>query len=190
MSRRSVGSLARAIVIVLAASCHLLYADQEASNIPHVQAAKHGQCYAKSVPAELYGSNGTTTILRVGRDRDIPLMAYDWFSQRTFLSCNVSDDKTPVGVSVVRLGPWPRGHAATADQLAIAFYFKGEELRTYSTLDIAGQPDNVSRSVSHYTVIEKVLGYKWLSGNRYAFEVRTTDGRLLSFDPATGDMIR
>ena len=182
--------LSRTAWILLAAACCPLYGDEEGSNIPHVQAAQYGQCYAKSVPAELYGSKGTTHVFRVGRDRDVPLTTYDWFSQRIYLTCNVSDNKTPVGVSVVRLGPWPRGHAASADHLSIAFYFKGKELRKYSTLDIAGKPDNVSRSVSHYTVIEKVLGYRRLSGNQSAFEVGTTDGRLVSFDLATGEIIR
>ncbi len=190
MFGRTVTCLTRTAWILLAAACCPLYGDQEASNIPHVQAAKYGQCYAKSVPAELYGSKGTTNVFRVGRGRDVPLSTYDWFSQQIYLSCNVSDDRTPVGVSVVRLGPWPRGHAASADHLAIAFYFKGGELRKYSTLDIAGKPDNVSPSVSHYTVIEQVLGYRRLRGNQYAFEVETTDGRLLSFDPATGAIIR
>ncbi|NJK42400.1 MAG: hypothetical protein HC937_01200, partial [Aquincola sp.] len=55
----------------------------------------------------------------------------------------------------------------------------GKTVREYSTLDIAGKPDNVSSSVSHYTVIEEVLGFRWVRGNEYVFELRTTDGRTL-----------
>ncbi len=118
--------LTRTAWILLAAACCPLHGDQEASNIAHVQAAKYGQCYAKSVPAELYGSKGTTNVFRVGRDRDVPLTTYDWFSQQIYLSCNVSDNKTPVGVSVVRLGPWPRGQAASADHLCNRVLLQGQ----------------------------------------------------------------
>jgi len=99
----------RTVGMLLAASWVLLYGDQEAGNTAHVQAAKYGRCYAKAVPAELYGGKGTTNVFRVANGRDILLTSYDWFSQRILLSCNVSDDKTPAGVSLIRLGPWPRG---------------------------------------------------------------------------------
>ena len=163
-------------------------ADDEASNVAHVVASSYGRCYAKSVPEEYYGSQGTTRIFRVEKDQDLPLHSFDWFSQRIYIACNVSDNKTPTGVSVVRFGSWARGHVASSDDLALGFYFKGKLLKEYSTLDIAGTPDNVSASVSHYTVIEEVLGYKWIDGNEYAFRVTTTDGRTLSFDP--GDRAR
>ena len=163
-------------------------ADQEASNVAHVDASSYGRCYAKSVPEEYYGGKGTTHIFRVGKEQDVPLHSFDWFSQRVYIVCNVSDNKTPVGVSVVRFGPWARGHAASSEHLALGFYFKGELLKEYSTLDIAGAPDNVSQSVSHYTVIEEVLGYERQDGNGYLFRVKTHDGRMLAFDPATGEL--
>ena len=163
--------------------------DQEASNVAIVRASEYGQCYAKSVPDELYGAAGTTTVFLVGKEQDAPLHSYDWFSQQIFIACNVSDSKTPTGVSVVRLGPWSRGRVARADQLAIGFYFKGRMLKEYSTLDIAGSPENVSASVSHYTVIEKVLGYRQLGGNHALFDVETVDGRTISFDAASGEIV-
>ncbi len=163
--------------------------DDEAGNVAVVRASEYGQCSAKSVPDELYGTAGTTTVFRVAKDKDMTVHSYDWFSQQIFIECNVSDSKTPTGVSVVRLGPWARGHAARADQLAMGFYFKGQMLKEYSTLDIAGSPENVSASVSHYTVIEKVLGYRRLGGNRASFDVKTVDGRTISFDASSGEMI-
>ena len=165
------------------------YGDQEASNVPIVRASEYGRCYVRAVPEDLYGSGGTTTVFRVEKEEDVPLHSYSWFSQQIFIECNVSDSKTPVGVAVVRLGPWQRGHRASSDHLAIGFYFKGKVLREYSTLDIAGSPDNVSRSVSHYAVIHKVLGFRGSGGNQYAFDVETTSGRTLSFDPATGEIV-
>ena len=174
-------------ILVLAHAC-VVFADEEASNISHVTASQHGQCYAKSIPAELHGQRGVTRIYKVAADKDVLLHALEWFSQRVYLECNVSPSSGPVGVSVVRLGPWARGHQANDNELGIAFYFKGALVKRYSTLDLAGAPDNVSRSVSHYTVIDSVDGYRWSgTGNRYEFVVRMTDARALRFDPTTGE---
>lgn len=79
--------------------------DQEASNVAHVVASDYGRCFAKSVPEEHYGGQGTTHIFRVEKGQDVLLHSFDWFSQQIHLACNVSDNKTPVGVSVVQFGP-------------------------------------------------------------------------------------
>jgi hypothetical protein len=160
-------------------------ADQEASNIPHVAAGTYGRCYAKSVPDDHYGEEGTTTLYRVTAKEDQAVAVFPWFSQRLRLQCNMSRNGD-IGASLVRFGPWARGHKARADHLALAFYFDDELLARYSTLDIAGTVDNVEISVSHYVVIARVVGYRWLKSNGYAFDVETVDGRLLSFDPKTG----
>ncbi len=161
-------------------------ADEEASNIPYVVAGTYGRCYAKSVPDDYYGERGFTRVYRVERERDELADSYPWFSPRLFLQCNMSRNGD-IGASLVRFGPWPRGHRANVDQLAFAFYFKGELLKRYSTLDVAGNPDNVEWSVSHYQVIRRVMGYRWIDSNDYAFEVETVDGRVLTLDPLTGN---
>jgi hypothetical protein len=163
--------------------------DDEASNVPHVAVSAYGRCYAKSVPDSLYGQSGRTSIYYVRRTTDSLLNTYPWFSQRILLECNVASGDGPVGLSVVRLGPWARGQKASARDLALAMYRGNALLRSYSTLDIAGTADNVQASVSHYTVIDSVIGYRVVSGNRYRFDVHTVDGRHLSFDPATGERI-
>jgi hypothetical protein len=89
-------------------------------------------------------------------------------------------------VAIVRFGPWSRGIEARADHLAIAFHAGGRLLRSYSTLDIAGVPENVSRSVSHYSVLEPQVEGFVPDGDRMVFRVRTVDGRRLTFEPSTG----
>lgn len=164
-------------------------ADEEASNWTYVQSAEYGRCYLKAVPAEHYGTRGTTTVYQVGPEQDLKVASYPWYSPQTWIHCAVSNGKTPVGISVVRLGPWARGHQASHQDLALAFAFDGKEVKRYSTLDLAGSPEKVSHSVSHYTVIKKVLGYRWLTSNRYVFEVEIWDGRKLSFDPTSGQRL-
>ncbi len=164
----------------------LLMADEEASNTPHVAASKYGRCYAKSIPSASYGNAGNTLVYRVTEGDDQLIHEYDRYSQRIFLACNASDGAGPVGAAIVSTGPWARGHAASAEHLALAFSYKGKKVAEYSTLDIAERAGDVSASVSHYTVIEEYLGFRWIRGNEYAFEVLTTDGRKLAFDAATG----
>jgi hypothetical protein len=81
-----------------------------------------------------------------------------------------------------------RGRHANTSDLAIAFYRGDRLLKRYSSLDIAGSADNVSASVSHYSVFESFDGFRWQTGNEYAFHARTVDGSELSFDAATGEV--
>jgi hypothetical protein len=36
---------------------------------------------------------------------------------------------------------------------------------------------------------EEVLGFRWVRGNEYVFEVRTTDRRTLAFDAVSGERL-
>ena len=164
-------------------------ADDEARNAPIVVASAHGNCYARSVPTGAYGNEGSTSVYVVDSGADPLVATYGWYAPAMRLECNVAGADGRVGVSIVQFGPWPRGSAADAETLAFAFHRDGRLLRRYSTLDVAGRPDNVSVSVSHYTVVDAILGYSWLSENRYAFSVRSTDGRLLRFDAGTGEVL-
>lgn len=178
--------LAIALILIASASA---FADDEASNVPILRTDQWGRCYAKSVPAELYGMKGTTRIYSVQSGEDQLLHAFDWYANQIYLHCNVGHPTEQVGVSVVRLGPWARGQQATVDHLALAFYYRGKLVKQYSTLDIAGAPDNVSRSISHYSVIQLVEGYRQQQSNFATFEILTTGGRLLAFDPTTGAIL-
>lgn len=169
--------------------CAVAAADDEASNTPRVFASRYGQCYAKSIPAELYGDKGVTRVFRVEADRDTLVHTYDWFAPQLFLECNVGAPGKSVAIAVARTGPWLRGDRATSSDLVIAFYWDGRLLEAYSALDIAGSAQNVSASESHYTVLSHIGGYRWTGGdggNEYVFEARGVDGTCWEFDAATG----
>ena len=172
-------------VFFLALACLVAVAraDDEASNSTYVQSGEYGSCYAKSIPAEAYGGKGTTRIYAVSDKDDKLIQTYDWYAPKIALI------DTGNGLAVVRFGSWARGRKANADELAIAFYLDGKLLHSHSTLDIAGKPDNVSSSVSHYTVIKKHIGFRWIQSNDYAYDIETTDGRTISFNPETGDIL-
>jgi hypothetical protein len=157
-------------------------ADDEASNVAYVKASKYGRSYAKCIPAELYGSKGWTKVYLVREGEDQLESSYPWYSNEVYLS------DMPGGVSVVRLGISVRGLSAKREDLAIGFYFSGKTLKEYSTLDIAGTPDNVGRSVSHYTVFKEVAGYRETKGGAI-FDVVAVGGRVSSFNVRTGEIL-
>lgn len=197
----------RALLIAAAVSAFTtpVLADDEASNVAHVVAGPYGRCYAKSVPDHIYDpvdeprQQGRTMVYRVGKTSDVLIQRYDWFSQRFFVRCGPAND-----VVVVRLGPWHRGHDPHPDHLAIAFYQGEKLLKRHSTLDIAGGEKaqngglskyrNVSASESHYSVFDTAPEMVKITTARgavfedsWVIRAKTVDGRLLTFDMATGE---
>ena len=158
--------------------------DEEAANRIYVTSSQYGQFYAKSIPHEAYGLKGITRVYRVGEE-DILIQTYDWYSPQIFLE-GFAGSQT---VYVVQMGPWHRGHQASNDHHAVAFYKKDKLLKKYSTLDVVGMEDNVSRSVSHYTVFNKIYGFRRPFGDQLVFDVETHEGHLISFDAETGHLL-
>src|SRR5687767_3890498 len=192
MRRRSVLAL---VVVCGFALAPPAAADSEGSNWAYVAAsttdgtAPHGGHYAKCIPNDYRGDEGATRVYRVSAvGPDVLEDEYDWYATRVYLA------GTRNGTSVVRMGPWSRGHRAAAGDLALAFHFGGKLLRSYSTLDIAGRPDNVESSISHYTWARRVIGYCWLTSPqanvlKFGFALEAIDGRIVSFDALTGERL-
>ncbi len=191
--------------ITLVSSASVALADQEAGNVANVSAGPYGRCYAKSIPDHDVDpqsglrQQGRTDVLRVSRGQDELVESYDWFSGRIFVLCH------PIGNTIIRLGSWHRGHDPQADHLAIAFYQGGNLIKSYSTLDISGPEkaqsgsfsayENVSASVSHYTIFSeapKLVKTVSVDGvvftERWVVTATTVDGRVLVFDPGTGEI--
>lgn len=157
--------------------------DDEASNRIYVQSSTYGSYYAKCIPDELYGTKGRTLLYQVRKGEDDLIHTFEWYSARVYLQ------HTAWGPSVIRLGPWHRGRTPSAEDLALALYRNGKLLIAYSTKDIATL-GGVSESVSHYTVFQKIHGYRWIDSNDYAFDVQLHNGRTISFDVNTGEIIK
>lgn len=182
-------------LLLLLAGWSRLRADSVSGNWPFVAVATtdgtttHGGYYAKCVPGSIFGSNGATRIYRVENEQEVLVQAYDWYSTQIYVS------GANKGISVVRFGPWNPGTRANASDLALGLYYDGKHLKSYSTLDIVGRPDNVQASVSHYTWCKRVLGYghnisPGSSNLTYGFSIETLDGRILCFDVRTGELIK
>jgi hypothetical protein len=160
----------------------IVHADDEAANIPVVRSSQYGGAYAKSVPDASYGQKGKTMIFSVGREDDNLLSEYDWYSSEIYLG-------GAGGTTVIRFGPWHRGREPQADHLAIGIYRNGKTLREYSTVEIEKMGGGVSESVSHYQVFGERIGFRWLKGNAYVYEVKGVNGKVFTFDLDTGNII-
>jgi hypothetical protein len=191
MKTRSVGVLLGVMLLGLVAT----KADTESPNWTFVAAATtdgttwHGDRYAKCIPTGMRGTDGVTKIYRVEKDKDVLEHAYDWYAIHVYISG--ASEKT----SVVRFGPWSQGHQASSNDLALAFYYDGRLLKSYSTLDIVGRPDNVSSSISHYGWCQRIGGYDWIVSASsptliWGFTLKTQDGRTLCFSVKTGELVR
>lgn len=157
-------------------------ADDEAANRPVVRSSQYGALYAKSVPAESYGEKGKTMIFAVGRESDKLICEYDWFADEIHLGG--AGDET-----LIRFGPWPRGSKPQESHLAIGIYRKGKLVKQYSTVEIEKRGGGVSESVSHYQVFGERMGFRWLTGSTFVYEVKGVSGKVFTFDLETGNIL-
>jgi len=167
---------------LLVAACLTVVADEEAGNLPVVRSSEYGGVYAKSVPEERYGQKGKTRVFSVGADHDTLICEYNWYADK--LSLGGTGDAT-----LIRFGPWQRGHSPQADHLAIGIYCNGKTLREYSTLDMQKLGSGVEESVSHYTIFQRHLGFRWLKENDHVYEVEGVSGKVFTFDLNTGSIV-
>lgn len=176
-----------ALVVLVATA---IRADKESANFPHVTASRFGRCYARSIPNGPWGPEGKTSVYWVDPKGDQLVHTFDWYSKEFYLECDLVSPKGPAPVSVVRPGPWHSGRRAEKGHLAFEFYWDGALVASYSTLELAGSPENVQASASHYRVIERVLGYRNYGPTEFQFTVETIDGRTLVFDAKSGKQLK
>lgn len=169
--------------VILHLTALSVWGDQEAPNRIYVQSSTYGAYYAKCIPDERYGTNGKTLLYHVQEEEDVLVHTFDWYSNPVYLR------HTAWGVSVIRVGPWHRGRNQSENHLAVALYLNSELLKEYNTKEIA-KLGSAQESVSHYTVFQKHLGYRWIDSNDYAFDLQLHNGRILSLDVKTGEILK
>jgi len=103
-----------------------------------------------------------------------PLWAVFWYSFSVYPSSD--------GKHVVRMGPW----ATSVDDLALAFYEKGKELKQYLIKDLIKDEMKLKRTVSHFF---------WHKEPRFndkegTILIETTDGQTYLFSVTTGEILK
>jgi hypothetical protein len=102
-----------------------------------------------------------------------PLWTVDWYA----FQVEISSD----GKYLVRWGPWP--FHEDYDELALAFYKDGVEIKRYTVNDLVADPKSLPRSVSHYFWVKEtsfnpttnVLHLETQNGEVYDFDVTTEE---------------
>lgn len=174
-----------AFVLTLLASTQALWADEERTNEPVVSSSWDGTCYAKSVPKSEFGDDGTTTIYKVGGTSDVASDSFNWYSRSVYVLCDIWEGGRG-WTAVVRVFKMSSGFEADKETPAIEFYVSGKLVKHYSTLEIAGKPENVFSSASHYTPFRTILGFRANGSGQFEFVTILADGKELRFDWKTG----
>lgn len=139
---------------------------------------------AKAIPQFENGATGKTKVYEVRRGFDKKLYTYDWFPGALMV------ERIPRGVVLVRFGHWPGGTIPSDETLCFAFYLNGNLTKSYSTLDIAGSPNNVAKTVSHHRILRRTYPIRINpASHKHEFAFETLDGRVLRFDVESGEQI-
>lgn len=115
-----------------------------------------------------------------GGSRKLLWQVKGWYAPQVFVPAG--------GQYLVRLGNWPNGCGAKAEDLAVAFYKQGKLLKSWSTADLLQNPHSVKCTVSHYFWSNQIKGL--LPGKTPLFALETIEKRLLIFNVLTGELRR
>ncbi len=102
-----------------------------------------------------------------------PLWTVPWYAFEVF--------PAPDGEHLVRLGPW----ASSTEQLALAFYSRGNELKRYLIQDLVKNPDRLRHTVSHFFWKKQ----HQLDAKAGVFRLDTVDCRSYRFSLQSGEIL-
>lgn len=130
---------------------------------------------------ELKKSFGKAYKLKNNGESELLWEVSGWYAFRVYISSD--------GQYLVRTGSFlTEGHEPSEEDLAVAFYKHGKELKVYSTKDLVKNTKFVSRRMSRYIWLAQDGDYPQL-GWGTTFKIKTIDGYIHSFNIETGDLI-
>ncbi len=170
------------VIVLSLALCVPAIADTPAPPRDYVKETENGQyVFVMLAPPErwvskdpeirkAYGASG----LYRNDGSSTPLWTIDWYS---FTVYPASD-----GRHIVRMGPW----ASSVDQLALAFYENGKELKSYLIRDLVKNLLMLKHTVSHF-FWQKELKYNDKEGT---ILITTHDDQVYLFSVKTGEKVK
>ena len=175
------------IVLFVLISCSPSAADKEARPYPYVATSNNKRFYFKMSPdpndpnAQWDLGKGYGTLFEINNDGTEKAL---WKVGGCYgFTTYISDD----GKYLVRMNIWPRGQKPSDKHLAIAFYKNGKLLKSYATKDLIKDPSVIRPTISHYSYLQKVVGFEKSYG--YRFIIQTIDGLEWVFDASSGAII-
>lgn len=127
--------------------------------------------FGRKEDASLRGSYGQSGLYR-NEDSATPLWTIDWYAFEVFVSSD--------GRHLVRMGPWP----SDPEELALAFYRDGEELKRYRISELVKNPEVLPHSISHFEWRGDVL----FDDSQSRLTVNTLAGETYVFDVTSGEV--
>jgi hypothetical protein len=183
------------LITVLGVAALNVYADSPRSPFPYVVRASDGSIYFKMFPGPHPGNHsddfGIAYRIR-DKGADVELWrTQGWYSTEVFLSND--------GDFLVAMGPWNGGSEQKKEDLAVAFYRKGQLMKRYSTADLIKDKSKVGKSLTHYTWLARDAELKKPYNERdheaelrifpsNTFRLKTCDGLVYFFDMTTGEI--
>jgi hypothetical protein len=143
----------------------------------------HTVFYARCIPDEKEGINGTTTIYRVNTAGDEKVDSYQWFSPSgVILAWNSLGRK----VAVMSL----RERAPTREkQIEFRFHLGGKLLQSYTTESLAAMGIEIIWTPRGEQAKFKVLGFMLdANTNEEAFVIESSNGKRFAFNIQTGKL--
>lgn len=177
-------ALALAVTVWLSFGGAPPLAAKKAPNRPYVQSFEGGEFYARCVPAQMFGTEGTTKIFRVGAKSDVLLDTYAWYSPgRPVLAWTPVDGR----VSVLTFTP---DHSTTGPNAVLALYHGGRLLKAYTANEVrqmGGQMVKHDEEALPSLVAQRVETDQIPGTNEQVFSIFDRAGHRLRFDMRTGD---
>jgi hypothetical protein len=158
------------------------YADSEAPPYPRITSANNSSAYFIMLPDPNDYNGGKGAAYRLGRDGESTKLwgISGWYAH----TVHISKD----GRYLVREGNWARGSEPKPEDVAVVFYDKGVELRSFATTDLVKNASKVRGSIGHY--LWRGSGCKTPQLNyKNEFCLRTIDKIEYIFDATTGNVI-
>ena len=171
----------RTLILVFAVmSTGSMLADSPAPEREYAITSPNGKFTFTMYPVS-YGSGKETqprgVASRIGSDETLWSVT-GWYASETF----IADD----GHHLVRIGPW--ASRPMEEELAVAFYRNGQEIRRYVVAELIDDSDSVQRTVSHYNWQKRNENYPRLTKDGL-FELITVENAIFAFDIANGLMV-
>ncbi len=164
-------------------------ADSPAMPTPKIVADSYGNHYFTMIPREFhYEENelvmdnppyGVAYKLELDGSKTELWRVNGWYAFETYLA--------PGGMYLVRMGNWASGCGASEEDLAVAFYKNGIEIKSYSTKDLIKDKNSVTCSVSHY-MWQKRREYPSSISYSGEFKLETIEGKSFVFNVKTGEI--
>lgn len=159
-------------------------------NRPYVVTASNGRLYARCVPAKDEGTEGTTKIYLVGKDKDELVASFGWYASKQghcgiWFAWNAEAGK----IALMRIHD--EAEPLTDGRVEFSFYLGEKLLQSFTArhlIALGCEPKDRVDTLGRRAILGyAVAGYGFSAGEKPSWAI-VIGKRVVRFDPLTGDM--